>query len=92
MEEILETGSGPSLQQVGPYVFREEREKVNITFSDDGSTVAYDQVRRWFFQPDLSSNVSLDDQVYHLNVPLIVSFLSSQIFYSNNCKNNYIAI
>lgn len=75
MDEILENGSRPQLQEVGPYVFREEREKVNVTFSDDGNKVAYNQVRRWFFDPEMSGNCSLDDEVYHLNVPLIVSFL-----------------
>ena len=79
MEEILEAGSGPSLQEIGPYVFREEREKVNVTFSDDGNKVGYNQVRTWFFEPQMSANLSLDYAVYHLNVPLIVSFYSFEL-------------
>lgn len=68
---MLLNGSDPVFQEVGPYVFKEEREKVNITFNADGSIVSYNQLRRWFFVPELSS--SLDDEVYHLNVPMIAA-------------------
>lgn len=65
-------GEIPQLNQVGPFVFRQEREKVNITWSLDETLVGYDQIRRWHYEPDLS-NGSLNDSIYHLNVPLVSS-------------------
>lgn len=65
-------GETPNLSQVGPFVFRQEREKVNITWSSDETIVGYDQVRRWYYEPDLS-NGTLNDSIYHLNVPLVSS-------------------
>ena len=69
---MFSNGSDPVLQEVGPYVYREEREKVNIAFNPNGSMVSYNQVKRWFFVPELTSS-SLDDEVYHLNIPMIAA-------------------
>lgn len=60
-------------QLTGPFVFREERQKINYTFLSDGSVVEYNQTRTFHFVPELS--LPLDTQIYHLNVPLIVSLL-----------------
>lgn len=69
VDEILYNGSDPIFEEVGPYVFREKREKVNITFNDDGTIVNYNQLRRWFHAPEIGA--ILDDEIYHLNVPMI---------------------
>ena len=71
--QVSEMGDKALLREVGPYVFSETRDKVNIEWSEDGSIVAYDQRRRWHFEPLLSADNSLDDIVYHLNVPLVAS-------------------
>lgn len=65
-------GHTPHVDQVGPFVFRQEREKVNVSWSADEQFVTYDQVRRWYYEPQLS-NGSLNDSIYHLNVPLVSS-------------------
>jgi hypothetical protein len=62
----------PDLKEVGPIVFREERHKINVVFSEDGNFVEYDNVRRWFFDEE-KSIVSLDSIITHLNVPLVTS-------------------
>ena len=56
----------------GPYTFRETYEKVNISWNDNNGTVTYKQIKRWHFVPEMT-NGSLDDQISHLNVPMIVS-------------------
>jgi len=63
--EEIKTGSKPRLEQVGPYVFTEQHEKVNITWNSNG-TVSYRQIRTWHFLPELS-NGTLDDEVTILN-------------------------
>ncbi|GIY40901.1 scavenger receptor class B member 1 [Caerostris darwini] len=67
-EDIIEKKAKPHVQELGPYTFRETREKVNITWHSNG-TVSYLQIKRWFYEPSLT-NGSLDDLVTNVNVPL----------------------
>ncbi|XP_054718007.1 protein croquemort-like [Uloborus diversus] len=70
-KDILEHNAKPHVQELGPYTFRETREKVNITWHDNG-TVSYQQVKRWFFEHELTTG-SLEDVVTTVNVPLVTS-------------------
>ena len=56
---------------LGPYVYREEREKFNIIWNGNG-TINYRQMSRFYFEPELSGG-NLSDQIWSLNVPMIVS-------------------
>ncbi|XP_055952441.1 protein croquemort-like [Argiope bruennichi] len=67
-KDILEIDAKPHVEELGPYTFRETREKVNITWHPNG-TVSYLQIKRWFYEPSLT-NGSLDDLVTNVNVPL----------------------
>ena len=69
----VKNGQLPVLAEVGPYVFRQEIHKVNISWNEDESLVEYDVLRRWFFDPERSQEKSMSDQIYHLNVPLVSS-------------------
>lgn len=64
----------PKLRQVGPFAFRQTREKVNIRFEPKNETVIYDQVKRWNFMPELSYVKTYEDlnstMIYHMNMPL----------------------
>jgi len=66
-EAVMNDKVKPLLRQVGPYTFREEREKTDITFSPDGNLVDFKWKKTWFFDPALS-NGSLDDEIWTLNV------------------------
>lgn len=70
-DEIMAGTEKPRLQEVGPYTFLETREKVNITWNPNG-TVSYRQVKRYYFQPDMTKG-SLDDVITTLNMPMISS-------------------
>ncbi|KAL1443050.1 hypothetical protein MTO96_000939 [Rhipicephalus appendiculatus] len=70
-DEIIAGTEKPRLQEVGPYTFLETREKVNITWNPNG-TVSYRQVKRYYFQPDMTKG-SLDDVITTLNMPMISS-------------------
>nr|XP_056715064.1 scavenger receptor class B member 1 [Euleptes europaea] len=52
-------GMKPAVQQRGPYVYREYREKNNITFHENG-TVSYREYRHFHFQPDMSNGTEED--------------------------------
>lgn len=57
------------------FTLRETREKVNITWHENG-TVSYYQVKRWYFEPELTKG-SLDDLVTTVNVPFAVRLFFS---------------
>ncbi|XP_044296668.1 scavenger receptor class B member 1 isoform X2 [Varanus komodoensis] len=52
-------GAKPVLNQRGPYVYRETRQKENVTFYDNG-TVSFLEYRRFYFLPDQSNGSESD--------------------------------
>lgn len=68
-EQVLDLQK-PILEELGPYTFRESREKVDIIWNNNNGTVSYKQIRRWNFISE-KTNGSLEDSVVHLNVPMI---------------------
>lgn len=72
-------GEIPIVRQRGPYTFLETREKVIQSISNDTTTIFYNDIKKFYFQPDLSAG-SLDDEVDVINVPLMVSACESFFF------------
>ncbi|KAJ0182901.1 hypothetical protein K1T71_000877 [Dendrolimus kikuchii] len=68
-DEFLNNGSKPVLDELGPYVYSEEWEKVNITENDNG-TLSFHYRRTYTFQPDLSVGAD-DDAVVVPNIPML---------------------
>ncbi|XP_012271292.1 protein croquemort-like [Orussus abietinus] len=66
-EELKVPGTKPIVVQRGPYTFREERQKINITFHPENNTVSYLQRRFWYFDQS-RSNGTLQDNITQLNV------------------------
>lgn len=64
-------GEKPFLQEIGPYVFRQILEKINVTFNDEMNTVQYREVKRWILDP-VKTKAPLDAEIFHVNVPLVV--------------------
>ena len=69
VDEVL-AGEKPVLEEQGPYVYREKREKVNIEFNEDNSEVSYNEKISFFFEPSMSAG-SEDDIVSNYNLPFI---------------------
>ncbi|KAM9329957.1 scavenger receptor class B member 1 [Gastrophryne carolinensis] len=57
-KEIL-AGEKPRVQQRGPYVYREKKQKMNITFNENG-TVSFVEMRSLYFAPDKSAGSEED--------------------------------
>lgn len=70
--EEFARGSPPVMQQRGPFTFLETREKEIQSFSNDTTTIFYNDIKKFYFEPDLSDG-GLDDEVEVINVPLMVS-------------------
>lgn len=69
----VQQGAKPYLEQKGPYSYREYREKQNITWDSENSTVSYNE-RTWFiFDPETSCRKCdpFNDHVHTINLPLI---------------------
>ncbi|KAK0181183.1 hypothetical protein PV327_003488 [Microctonus hyperodae] len=72
-ENFLNFNEKPKLQEVGPFVYREDMEKVNIVFHNNG-TVTYQHKKILNFVPELSKDSEL--QLVVPNIPLLT--LSTQ--------------
>ncbi|KAK3923344.1 Protein peste [Frankliniella fusca] len=65
--EIEDPTALPHFEQMGPYRFRETKEKVNITWNANNGTISFRQLRRWYFDAE-NSNGTLSDNVTTINV------------------------
>merc|ERR1711928_20600 len=69
--DVVHHKAKPMLQEIGPYVFEEVHERVNIT-QFKNNTMEFQQVRKWFFREDMTgSSLSLNDSITSLNVPFV---------------------
>ncbi|XP_043285860.1 scavenger receptor class B member 1 [Venturia canescens] len=76
-ENFLNYQEKPKLQEVGPFVYREDMEKVNIVFHNNG-TVSYQHKKILNFVPEMSKDIDL--RVLVPNIPLLtLSSLSKSL-------------
>lgn len=61
----------PNFVEMGPYVFQEKHERINVTFNRENDTVSFYQRRTWHFMPEMSEG-SLDDKVTNVDTILAV--------------------
>lgn len=64
--ELLVKGTKPILEEVGPYVFQEIRQKSNVMFHSENNTVSYFYKKWWYFVPEMT-NGSLSDLITQLD-------------------------
>ncbi|XP_044271364.1 protein peste-like isoform X1 [Tribolium madens] len=67
-------GVKPKFQEIGPYRFKEVKEKINITWHDNNNTISYRHKKTYFF--DAKNSVrQLDDVISTINVvPLAIAY------------------
>lgn len=71
-QDFINANIKPKFVEMGPYVFIEKHERVNLQWNADNDTVSYNQIRTWHFVPEMS-NGTLDDKVTQVNVMTAVS-------------------
>lgn len=69
-QDLRVKGQKPILEEVGPYVFREVRQKADVKFHPENNTVSYFYRRWWYFVPELT-NGSLSDPIMQLDTVAI---------------------
>jgi len=64
----------PHVQQIGPYVYREMRNKTDVELINGGATLRYRQHKWYVFDANKSCG-SENDMFTTINIPLVVSIL-----------------
>lgn len=75
-DEFLNNGDKPELQEIGPYVYLQTWEKVELQFNGN-DTVSYKPKKEYTFSPELSVG-SEDDLVVVPNVPMLSATTQSK--------------
>ncbi|XP_004647481.1 lysosome membrane protein 2 [Octodon degus] len=71
-EEILR-GERPLLEEVGPYTYREIRNKANIQFGDNGTTISAVSNKAYVFERNQSVGDPEVDLIRTLNIPALMA-------------------
>ncbi|XP_015122216.1 scavenger receptor class B member 1 [Diachasma alloeum] len=79
VDNFLNFQEKPKLQEVGPFVYKEDMEKVNIVFHNNG-TVSYQHKKILNFVPELSKDGDL--RVLVPNIPLLTLTTQSRSLHS----------
>uniref|UniRef100_A0A2K6GNR1 Scavenger receptor class B member 2 n=1 Tax=Propithecus coquereli TaxID=379532 RepID=A0A2K6GNR1_PROCO len=79
-EEILR-GETPRLEEVGPYTYRELRNKANIQFGDNGTTISAVSNKAYVFERNQSVGDPKIDLIRTLNIPVLTAMEWSQVHF-----------
>lgn len=71
-EEILR-GEIPRLEEVGPYTYREIRDKAEIQFGDNGTTISAVSNKTYVFVRDQSVGDAKTDLIRTVNIPAVTA-------------------
>ncbi|ODM99661.1 Platelet glycoprotein 4 [Orchesella cincta] len=71
--EEVQKGFHPKLLEVGPYVFRENRTKINIHHDENTDTVTYKEHVIFHFEHELSGELKLEDEITIINTPYVAA-------------------
>lgn len=88
-EDFLNETTKPIMSEIGPYRFREIRDKKNIAFNDHNSTVSYRTFSTFYFDED-GSNGTLDDEITQLNIVAVGA--SAQALNMDYVKRKHVSI
>ncbi|PNF38576.1 Sensory neuron membrane protein 1 [Cryptotermes secundus] len=75
----VQKGATPVVQEVGPYCYSEDKEKVNIVDHEDDDTVSFNLKDTWHFNQSESGNLTGDEIVTIPHVLLLGMVLTAQL-------------
>uniref|UniRef100_A0A2K6QYM1 Scavenger receptor class B member 2 n=1 Tax=Rhinopithecus roxellana TaxID=61622 RepID=A0A2K6QYM1_RHIRO len=79
-EEILR-GETPRVEEVGPYTYRELRNKANVQFGDNGTTISAVSNKAYVFERDQSVGDPKIDLIRTLNIPVLTVIEWSRVHF-----------
>jgi len=84
-DDVIDKGAKPNVIELGPYVYRERREKDNLFWNEDSTRVNYTEKIFYHFEPTMSSG-SLDDVVSVYDLPFVTTVTRVNIAKKTNRK------
>lgn len=75
-DQVEDGTEAPTLQELGPYIYRQRRQKIDPHSEDCKEVVTYEQKYTYWFDQDKSGDLTEKDLVNIVNVPFIVCYLS----------------
>lgn len=76
IDKVLKNGDIPIVQELGPFVYKETVERINVEFNENG-TVTYQEKRSNEFIPEMSQGNPEDLTIIAPNLPLISALSKS---------------
>lgn len=72
----------PIMEQIGPYTYRETRNKENVTFLSDDEEISYTSPQLFVFDPEMSVGDPTKDSITTINIPFltVVNTVSGSTF------------
>lgn len=71
-DDVTYNASRPVVSEVGPYTFSEYYNKFDISWTDDGDTVTYNNQKFYIWDPENSNpGVTLDDKIMLPYLPAV---------------------
>ena len=83
-QDLFTEGVKPKFEEIGPYKFKEVKEKVNITWHDHNHTISYRHRKAYYFDGERSAR-NLTDVITTINIVPLVSFFF--LYYTGFLKN-----
>ncbi|XP_068897610.1 protein peste-like isoform X1 [Tenebrio molitor] len=88
-QDLLVKGVKPRFEEIGPYKFKEVKEKVNITWHDNNHTISYRHKKSYYFDAENSVR-NLSDVITTINVvPLTIAYKARHFGYISKRTISY---
>ena len=81
-QNLSDGGFYPILREVGPYVLRERKTKQNIEINATTTDISFDPINYFEFDQELSGNLTLNDTLTVINLPLMAVCKQSEKYKS----------
>jgi len=76
-EDVTLYGAKPILEEKGPYVYSENKFKMNISFDDTGDTAQYANWASYDFEAEMSHPLTDQDNITTINLLMVVAAATS---------------
>lgn len=89
-EQFIKGKEKPNMTEIGPFTYKEIREKTNLSFNENG-TIFFRENKAYVFQPELSSE-KINDTVTVVNLPVLTIMAKLHVNFSYEIVQELIKI
>lgn len=80
-DEVIYNNSKPRLQEIGPFTYREYRNKTDIDITEGGDKIRYKEHKYYVFEEDQSTKHNESTVICTINIPVLT--VATQVRFSN---------